>query len=499
MNEVVDEIYENETAEELYERIEREKERLISEGKLKKQKKLPEISKDEIPFEIPKSWKWVRLGEIFNIISAKRVYQSDWKNNGIPFYRAREIAKLSVDGFVENELFISQELYDKLSKLGIPSPGDLMVTAVGTLGKTYVVQKNDKFYYKDASVICLQNYAKLDAKYMRYVMHSEIMKNQIENNSKGTTVATLTIIKMGKYIFPLPPLSEQKRISELIDRLFEKLDEAKEKALSTLNTFELRKAKILHLAIQGKLSKQLDEYKTAEELYENIQIEKEKLILEGKLKKQKKLPEISEDEIPFEIPKSWKWVRIGEIGEIVGGGTPKTNNSEFWINGDIAWITPADMKNVNGKYVSFGERNITEKGLNSSSAKLMPKHSVIYSSRAPIGYVAIAGNSLATNQGFKSIVPYEFEMDNFLYYCLIDRTEDIIMRATGTTFKEISGSEFGNTIIPLPSLEEQKEIVKLLDNIFEKEEKAKKLIESILNKIELIKKSILARAVRGEL
>ena len=478
MNEVVDEIYENETAEELYERIQREKEKLISEGKLKKQKKLPEISEDEIPFEIPKSWKWVRLESIVLNISTngKQIQQKEILKTGkIPVISQ---SLNMIEGFSNDEnkiIDINSEpviIFGDHSKTLKFVDFNFIVGADGTKILKPMGHMNEKCLYY----------------FLKYNVHD------IENRGYSRYFRFLR----EKFI-PLPPLSEQKRISELIDRLFEKLDEVKEKAISALNTFELRKAKILHLAIQGKLSKQLDEYETSEELYEKIQIEKEKLISEEKLKKQKKLPEISEDEIPFEIPKSWKWVRLGEIGEIVGGGTPKTNNSEFWINGDIAWITPADMKNVNGKYVSFGERNITEKGLNSSSAKLMPKHSVIYSSRAPIGYVAIAGNSLATNQGFKSIVPYKFEMDNFLYYCLIDRTEDIIMRATGTTFKEISGSEFGNTIIPLPPLEEQKEIVKFLDNIFEKEEKAKKLIESTLNKIELIKKSILARAVRGEL
>lgn len=474
MNEVVDEIYENETAEELYERIQREKERLISEGKLKKQKKLPEISEDEIPFEIPKSWKWVRLGEVTLLMDGIYIENVQLPYLEVKYLRGKIEAKMKNSGkYVEKN--------QHLILVDGENSGEIFLTKEeGILGSTFKLLK------------ILFNYDK-------YIIHFlNLYKEVFKSNKKGAAIPHLDKDLFKMFVIPLPPLSEQKRISELIDRLFEKLDEAKEKALSALNTFELRKAKILHLAIQGKLSKQLDEYKTAEELYEKIQIEKEKLISEGKLKKQKKLSEISEDEIPFEIPKSWKWVRLGEIGEIVGGGTPKTNNSEFWINGDIAWITPADMKNVNGKYVSFGERNITEKGLNSSSAKLMPKHSVIYSSRAPIGYVAIAGNSLSTNQGFKSIIPYEFEMDNFLYYCLIDRTEDIIMRATGTTFKEISGSEFGNTIIPLPPLEEQKEIVKLLDNIFEKEAKAKKIIESTLNKIELIKKSILARAVRGE-
>ena len=200
------------TAQELYEQIQTEKRRLIKEGKIKKEKPLPEITEEEKPFDVPEGWRWVRFGNVINIVSARRVHQSDWKKEGVPFYRAREIAKLASDGFVDNELFISPELYDQFSKFGVPKPGDLMVSAVGTLGKTYIVKDTDEFYYKDASVICLENYGHILPDYLKYIMASEMMMRQIRSNSGGTTVATLTIVRMTQYIFPLPPLAEQKRI-----------------------------------------------------------------------------------------------------------------------------------------------------------------------------------------------------------------------------------------------------------------------------------------------
>ncbi len=207
------------TGEELYRRIQTEKQALIKPGKIKKEKPLPEITEDEIPFEIPSTWKWVHWGEVINIVSARRVHQSDWKSEGIPFYRAREIAKLAENGYVENELFISQELFDEFSKSGVPQPGDLMVTAVGTLGKTYIVKQNDHFYYKDASVICFENYGHILPEYLKYVMQSEMMNNQIRSNSSGTTVATLTMVRMVEYFLPLPPLAEQKRIVARLEEL----------------------------------------------------------------------------------------------------------------------------------------------------------------------------------------------------------------------------------------------------------------------------------------
>ena len=117
---------------------------------------------DEIPFEVPEGWSWCRLRDLLNVCSSKRVLQSDWKNEGIPFYRAREIVKLSENDFVENDLFISKENYLELEKnYGIPQSGDLMVSGVGTIGKVYIVKPEDQFYYKDASVLCFENRNKM--------------------------------------------------------------------------------------------------------------------------------------------------------------------------------------------------------------------------------------------------------------------------------------------------------------------------------------------------
>ena len=165
-----------------------------------------------MPFEIPTSWAFVRLNSICNIVSARRVHQSDWRTAGIPFYRAREIGALSENGFVNNELFIDQSLYEEFSASGVPKPGDLMITAVGTLGKTYIVKQGDQFYYKDASVLCFENFSRTNAEYLKLLMLSPYMERQIKENSSGTTVGTITIEKAKNYFIPLPPIVEQGRI-----------------------------------------------------------------------------------------------------------------------------------------------------------------------------------------------------------------------------------------------------------------------------------------------
>ena len=226
----------DEPAEALLERIRAEKQWLIKEGKIKKDKhesvifrrdnshyeKLDGMERcidDELPFEIPENWCWCRLKSIVNVVSARRVHQSDWRSEGVPFYRAREIGKLADTGSVENELFITEALYTEFSSSGVPHPGDLMVTAVGTLGKTYIVKDSDRFYYKDASVICFENFGKITPAYLKLLMYSPYMEDQIKQNSAGTTVGTITIVKANEYLIPLPPLMEQQRIVDQAERL----------------------------------------------------------------------------------------------------------------------------------------------------------------------------------------------------------------------------------------------------------------------------------------
>lgn len=213
------------TGEELFRKIQEEKAKLVKEGKIKKQKPLADITDEEKPFDIPNNWRWVRFGTIMNVVSARRVHQADWRKSGIPFYRAREIAKLADYGTVENELYIDDSLYEEYAKTGVPRPGDLMVTGVGTLGKTYIVRKGDKFYYKDASVLCFENYARISASYIKACMESPLMRMQIKSNSSGTTVATLTMVRMNEYIIPLPPLAEQYRIVAKLNEILPKIEQ----------------------------------------------------------------------------------------------------------------------------------------------------------------------------------------------------------------------------------------------------------------------------------
>lgn len=165
---------------------------------------------------------------------------------------------------------------------------------------------------------------------------------------------------------------------------------------------------------------------------------------------------------------NWKKCKIGDIGTVVGGSTPSTKDEANYNEGNISWITPKDLSNFNERYIFNGSRNITDKGLKNCSAQLMPKNSVLFTSRAPIGYVAIAGKELCTNQGFKSVIPNKDTDYMFLYYLLKFNKEYIESMGSGTTFKEVSGTTMKNIEVSVPPLTTQRQIAKILSSLDDK-------------------------------
>ncbi len=221
---------------------------------------------------------------------------------------------------------------------------------------------------------------------------------------------------------------------------------------------------VLQLAVHGKLVHQNLKEGDADALLQAI-------FLARKTNGRHKTAEAGEDiELPeadqwYDIPASWRWVRFGVIGDIVGGGTPRSENSEYFAEDGIPWLTPADLNGFKEKRIFRGRRCITQLGLDNSSAQLLPEGSVLFSSRAPIGYVAISGTELATNQGFKSCVPFVKETNEFLYYYLKSAAARIDSEAPGTTFREVSGKLVSQIPVPLPPLAEQKRIVAKVDEL----------------------------------
>ena len=200
-----------------------------------------------------------------------------------------------------------------------------------------------------------------------------------------------------------------------------------------------------------------------------------------------------------QLPEGWVWTRMGNVATIVGGGTPSTSDSANFENGEIPWITPADLSGYADKFISRGARNITERGLNKSSARMLPRESVLMSSRAPIGYVAIASVPLATNQGFKSFVLPSGIDPNFIYYLLMRSREEMQALGVGTTFKEVSATKAATIPIPLAPLPEQHRIVAAVEKQFTRLDASVTALKRVQTNLKRYRSSVLKAACEGKL
>ena len=199
-----------------------------------------------------------------------------------------------------------------------------------------------------------------------------------------------------------------------------------------------------------------------------------------------------------ELPIGWELLKLKDVGKIISGGTPSTAIPEYWT-GEINWISPADLTGYKKKTINKGVKSISALGLVKSSARLMPKGSVLFSSRAPIGYVAIAGAELCTNQGFKSIVPNTNVNNEYLYYFLKASKQKAEEVASGTTFKEISLSKFADLEIPMPPLSIQKEIVSKIEELFSELDKGIENLRLAQEQLKIYRQSVLKGAFEGKL
>ena len=444
------------TARELLEQIKLEKDQLIKDKKIKKSKPLPEITEDEIPFEIPESWEWVRVNDIFNVKSAMRIHQTDWQSSGIPFFRGRELVQLIKTGNVDFDIYISKELYEKnKEKGGVPSKNDILVTAVGTIGKSYIVKGTKPFYYKDAYILCFENIANIYPEYIKYCLDSPYMQNEIHRDSMATTVAQLTIIKAKEMLVPFPPLEEQHRIVAKIEEILPYIDQY-DKAYTKLETFNKKfpedmKKSILQMAMQGKLVEQRPEEGTADELFEQIVAEKAQRIKEGKIKKEKPIDFVLSDEIPWDLPENWKWVRFRDIT----------------INRDAERVplSVSEREHLEKKYDYYGASGVidkVDKYLFTEDLVLIGEDGANLLSRStPIAFIA-TGKYWVNNHAHVIECCKGVFIKYFVYYI---NAISLAKYVTGTAQPKMNQARMNGIWIPLPPLEEQKRIVAKIEEL----------------------------------
>ena len=466
------------TGQELFESIQEEKEKLIEEGKLKKQKILPQITADEIPFEIPETWKWVRLGEIVtkDIKRGKSPKYAD-KSNVLVFAQKCNTKK----GYIDLTLakYLDENIISKYPEEEFMQDSDIIInsTGKGTLGRIGLYRSSDNkkslAIVPDSHVTIIRNTPKNNFKYIFYILkhHQSYLEKLGSGSTNQTELKPKTIIDM---VLPLPPLAEQQRIVEKIEE-FLPLVERYEKAWTRLEELnkkfplDMQKA-ILGQAIQGKLVEQRAEEGTGQELYKAIQDEKKKLIEEGKLKKQKALPDITADEIPFEIPDTWKWVRLVEIGDWGSGATPSRTNTEYY-GGDIPWLKTGDLTDG---YIYDVPEYITRLALERTSVRLNPKGSILIAMYgATIGKLGILTKSMTTNQACCACIVFPSIYNLYLFYFLLANRTTFIKKGEGGAQPNISKEKIVNTLIPLPTLAEQQRIVEKIEELLPLVEKLK--------------------------
>ena len=458
---LTDQREEDGNARDLLREIQAEKEKLIKEKKIKKGKPLPEITEEEKPFEIPENWEWVRLGDIAQAVNGDRgknyPKREEYVASGIAWINAGHITD---DGYLNADKmnYITQNKYDSL-RSGKIQRNDLLFCLRGSFGKVARIEPFcEGAIASSLAIIRLFNTALRE--YLFIYLKSPQAANELNKYANGTAQPNLAAKDVLKYLIPLPPLAEQHRIADKVSKLFAQLD-AIDKAYEEYRELQqTMKAKLLVLAVQGKLTDQRAEDGNARDLLKEIQAEKEKLIKEKKIKKEKLLLEITEEEKPFDIPENWMWVRLGEmILNHIGGGTPDKSNEAYW-NGDIPWMSVKDV-HQDSMYADRTIDSITPAGLENSSSNLIEANRLIVVMRMAVGRAVINKLPVAINQDLRAL----FFRDNVTQEYILRIFKILKFETSGMTVKGIKLWVLLNTPIPLPPLAEQKRIVAKLDEL----------------------------------
>ena len=461
------------TGEELYQQIQAEKQRLIEEKKIKKEKPLAEISEDEIPFDIPESWKWVRV-QLVTCLNPKNDLSDDLETSFIPM-------ALVDDGYRNNHSFEIKTWGSIKKGFTHFADGDIGIAKITPCfqNRKSVIFRNLKNGYgagtTELSIVRVVNEL-LSREFLLWFFKSAYF---IDNGVKSFTgtAGQQRIQKdyLAMCVFPLPPLAEQKRIVAKIEELLPLVDRyavAYEK-LEQFNTKfpDAMKKSILQYAIQGKLVEQRPEEGTGEELYQQIQAEKQRLIAEKKIKKEKALAEISEDEKPYDIPSNWIWVRFGELGSYKKGPFGSAITKSMFVPKGNGAIKVYEQKNAIQKDATIGDYYIRREYFESKMKgfEVFPGD-IIVSCAGTIGetYVmpddfeqGIINQALMRMKIFKPLyIPY------FLIFFDFVLKRDAKSSSKGSAIKNIPPFEIlKNYLVPLPPLAEQKRIVAKIEEL----------------------------------
>lgn len=467
------------------------------------------IPKEEQPYEIPNNWKWIKLNSFTKIISkgtTPKGGESSYKKTGIKFLRVENLNNDSTLNF-ENIKYIDEDTHKGFLKRSILLEEDVLISIAGTLGKTAIVKKEDLPLNTNQAIcfIRLQNKNMILPKYLCLLYNSSIIRGEILKKAKVTAIPNLTLEIIGNTPIPLPPLEEQERIVKKLDSMLGRISEAKELIEQAKETFENRRASILNLAFSGELTRKWRESNSIESskiLLENLNKEKirlweeecEKALEEGKKKPSKpKLLSveemvISKEEQPYEIPKSWEWIKIERVIQLISGRDVSSNLCNSDEKG-IPYILGASNIKEN--------RFLVERWIE-TPVVISKKNDILLSVKGTIGKIYLQKESeINISRQIMALRAYSVLEKYYLMYFLENNVEKFKEDGNGL-IPGISREIILNKLIQLPPLEEQKEIVRILNETLKREKKVKEILE-IENMLELLEKSVLDKAFKGEL
>lgn len=451
---------------EMLENIQKEKEKLIADKKIKKEKPLPKIEEEEIPFDIPESWRWVRLGNVGILTRGNGIKRNEITETGFPCIRYGELYTTYKTKFSVVISHTSKEIFDKSQKV---NKDDILMALTGennfdiALALAYV---GDKIIAMGGDLTRWSNH-QMNSLYLVYVMNSSYAIHQKSKMAKGDIIVHISNDKLATILLPIPPIEEQQRIVDKINEIMPKIDEYEkvEKELEALKRDfpTMIKDALLQAALQGKLTEQSENDSSVDELLESIKKEKEELIVQKKVKKERPLSDIEGEEILFDIPENWRWVRIGNICDCGAGATPPRSNKDFYDNGTIPWLKTGELTNG---YIYKCEEKITQAALEKCSLRLNKKDDILIAMYgATIGKLGIVTFPLTTNQACCGCTPYMGINNLYLFYCFMSIKETLIGKAEGGAQPNISREKIRNSLIPLPPIEEQQRIVEILETV----------------------------------
>ena len=453
------------TGEELFRQIQTKKLTLIKAGKIKKEKSLPEITEDEIPFDIPNSWKWIKLGEVASVLGGKRIPAGRTltaDNTGYKYIRVSDMKNGSV--LTENLLYVPTDIYPSISHYVIHKE-DVYITVAGTIGRVGKIppEIDGANLTENADRLV---FSIIDQDWLIKCLESSLVQQQIIDATTKVGQPKLAIKRIQELLIPLPPLAEQKRIVAKIEALLPLIDRY-EQAWSKLEDFNKRfpvdmQKSILQMAIQGKLVPQLPEEGTGEELFQQTQAEFQEDDSKPKRRGKKAAVAVTtEQDPPFDIPETWKWVKLGQLGytnigltyspkDICNDGVVVLRSSNIQ-NGKMDYedIVRVSCDIPDNKMCHIGDILICARN---GSKRLVGKAALIDQEGMSFGaFMAI----------FRSACnPYILHVINSAYF------RNTLLGDTGTTtINQITQDMLKNVMIPLPPLEEQKRIVAKLEEI----------------------------------